>query len=73
MLQRWQGVGNTVSDLTGPRFAEMGVSQNSLHVSQVAQMRNLRCAPCLFSALAKFAFGFIPFFSALAQFAFANW
>ena len=27
---------------------EVGVSQNSLQVSQVSQMRNLRCALCLF-------------------------
>ena len=29
-------------------YSEVGVAQNSSQVAQVAQMRNLRCALCLF-------------------------
>ena len=51
--------------------AEVGVLQNSLQVSQVAQMRNLRCALCLFFSSCAICVALYVFL-ALAQFAFAN-
>ena len=50
------------------KFAEVGVSQNSLQVAQIAQvaeMRNFYCALSLFSAIAQFALRTMLFFQLL--------